>query len=241
MSLSYPSLRCSECALQLVETLCLRLLRALVAPPAPRTLLDVDARLSDLCPVDQVAGNALVPSPRLPRERLHRLLLRERALPARTPGAVTQRLAARLERLASVALQLAASFAVRAGRESGPLSDDDVRTALHAGPAPLLALLADETATAPPDPPALSHGELARALVADERRHLRALQLIVLVFRAGLLPWLSPPEVEAVFGNVCELLELAVTLLSGLEDAAEVARDAPGAAPALGACFEGEC
>lgn len=94
-----------------------------------------------------------------------------------------------------------------------------------------------------PDPSDLSkqeqsYDEVVKEFIIDEKKYLRDLHMITKVFRDRLSKHqlATVQEVELIFSNINDLIELTLTLISSLEDNLEMTEE--GKAPAVGTCFE---
>ena len=83
-----------------------------------------------------------------------------------------------------------------------------------------------------------SYDEVVKELIIAERKYLRDLHMITKVFRDLLARHhiATPAELEAIFSNINEIIELTLTLIGSLEDTLEMTEE--GKAPAVGICFE---
>lgn len=249
----YPSLGVSDAALEYVESLCLRLLALLVAPPSPLTVTDVEERVARTFPnpVDKWAlreARDTISRRRktlMPADRLHHLLLKE-VLLYKVDGSVTLFITGVIEYISADILKLAGSFVMKMTHKSGcaRITCSDIQTAMYADKVLMDMFYQEEEAasTSGAGPSAarrgsLSYSELVRELLADERHYLRDLNLIIRVFKDEVDKLLDDNKILAmIFGNIVDIYELTVTLLGNLEDACEMSQDA--STPFIGSCFE---
>jgi son of sevenless len=83
-----------------------------------------------------------------------------------------------------------------------------------------------------------TYDEVVKDLIMDEKQYLRDLNMIIKVFREILLRDSagSRREIDAIFSNVIDVMELTMTFISSLEDTLEMTEE--GNIPAIGPCFE---
>lgn len=83
-----------------------------------------------------------------------------------------------------------------------------------------------------------TYDEVVKEFIIDEKKYLRDLHMITKVFRDRLAKHhiATPYELEVIFSNINDLIELTLTLIGSLEDNLEMTEE--GKAPAVGTCFE---
>ena len=82
----------------------------------------------------------------------------------------------------------------------------------------------------------LTYEEIVKKMVLEETQYVRDLNMIIKVFRAPFARMFPrSKDLEVIFSNIIEVQECAVYLISSLEDALEMAEDAP---PRVGEIFE---
>ena len=77
-----------------------------------------------------------------------------------------------------------------------------------------------------------TYDEVVKDLIMDEKQYLRDLQMITKVFRDTLQKSCHGRDIDIVFSNINELMELTMTLISSLEDTLEMTEE--GNVPAIG-------
>ena len=83
--------------------------------------------------------------------------------------------------------------------------------------------------------PVQTYDEVVKDMILDEKQYLRDLQMITKVFREILQKDSigSIREIDHIFSNVTDVMELTVTLITSLEDTLEMTEE--GNMPAIGA------
>lgn len=83
-----------------------------------------------------------------------------------------------------------------------------------------------------------TYDEVVKEFIIDEKKYLRDLHMITKVFRDRLAKHhiATPYELEVIFSNINDLIELTLTLIGSLEDNLEMTEE--GKPPAVGTCFE---
>ncbi|KAG7295439.1 hypothetical protein JYU34_021616 [Plutella xylostella] len=253
---AHPTLRVEESALQYVESLCLRLLSMLTAPPSPLTVQDVEDRVARTFPkpIDQwtltdARENAAQKKrkPVLPIDKIHHMLHKE-VLLYKLDIAVASYITNILEFISLDILKLTGNFVKKISQKSGcdTVTCRDIKTAMCADKVLMDMFYQDPDLTASSAASkdaagkngAITYGELVRDLLTDEKQFLRDLNLIIRVFKDEIERILDNDAraVSLIFGNIVDIYELTVTLLGNLEDALEVSQDS--ASPYIGSCIE---
>jgi len=86
-----------------------------------------------------------------------------------------------------------------------------------------------------------TYDQVVKELIADEKQYLRDLHMITKVFRHIVRRHnlsVSQEEMESIFSNVMDVMELTMTLIGSLEDTLEMTEEDHGSTPAVGYCFE---
>ncbi|CAG9576883.1 unnamed protein product [Danaus chrysippus] len=254
----HPTLTADEAALEFVESLCLRLLGMLCAPPAPLSVADGEERVARSFPTPldrwalteaREAAGARRKKLLLPLDRLH-LLLQKEVLLYKIDMSVTTFMTVILEFISTDILRLAGNFVKKISQKSGyqVITCSDIKTAMCADKVLIDMFYQDSELASIAALPAfntsergrrasLSYGDLVRDLLADERTFLRDLNLMIRVFKEELEKIVDDNKViSLIFGNIVDIYELTVTLLGNLEDAMEMSQDT--LTPYIGSCFE---
>uniref|UniRef100_A0A1I8PMT3 Protein son of sevenless n=1 Tax=Stomoxys calcitrans TaxID=35570 RepID=A0A1I8PMT3_STOCA len=248
----HPRLTAKEEALLFVETLCLRILAVLCAKPLPHTVQDIEDKVRKYFPspidcwaLNEAKETLLCKKRRsvLPTERVHTLLQKD-VLQCKMDSSVTVFLVAVLEYISADILKLAGNYVRKIKHYQ--ISKADIEVAMCADkvlmdmfyqsdmksnvlPSPLPTLPVQRAST--------TYEEIVKDLINDEKQYQRDLHMIIRVFREELSKIVrNPKELEQIFSNIMDIYEVAVTLLSSLEDVVEMSQEQN--APCVGSCFE---
>jgi len=250
----HPQFTAKDDALEYVESLLIRLLANLTSKP-PLTVTDVEKRVKDTFPnpIDAWAmsdANKALKSKKnksvlvLPFDKVHSLL-KEVLHSNKLDDQVTLYLVAVLDYIAADILKLAGNYVKNMGHQV--ISCQDIKLAMCADKVLMDLFYQDEgmgnVISLDPDPSDMSkqeqsYDEVVKEFIIDEKKYLRDLHMITKVFRDRLAKHeiATTNELEAIFSNINDLIELTLTLIGSLEDNLEMAEE--GKAPAVGTCFE---
>ncbi|KAK8778665.1 hypothetical protein V5799_019991 [Amblyomma americanum] len=242
----HPTLTATEEALQYVEGLVLRLLWTLCGG-RPHSVQDVEERVCRLFPhpIDlwaiRDAQAALERGRRrsslvLPLDKIHPLL--HKVLGYRLDLQVSQYMVAVLEYIAADILKLTGNYVKNIRHVE--ITCQDCRVAMCADKVLMDMFHGEDLAAAEEESlgsrPPSSYDEEVKDLIAEERQHIRELNMIIKVFREPL-DKLFPKskDLDVIFGNVMEVYEFSVSLLGSFEDVMEMTDE--NQSPAIGSCF----
>ncbi|CAH0548825.1 unnamed protein product [Brassicogethes aeneus] len=251
----HPSLGARDDALELVESLCLKLLGMLCAS-GPHTVQDVENRVQSTFPnpIDKwalkEAQEALDNKGKkkhvllLPVDKIHKLLQNELLL-YKVDTTVTLFLVAVVEYISADILKLVGNYAKNINHLE--ITYQDVQISMKVDKALMDLFYQDEgggvgtereTPMVVPSAPrtSLTYEEIVRELIASEKAYLKELHMLIKVFREEIIKLGSDArEIELIFSNIMDIYELTYTLSGSLEDVIEIAQDQT---PYIGSCFE---
>ncbi|XP_076354021.1 son of sevenless guanine nucleotide exchange factor isoform X2 [Tachypleus tridentatus] len=245
----HPTLTAKDGALKYVESLIFRLLGMLSAAQ-PHTIQDVEERVQKTFPhpIDKWAiadaqsaiekGKKKSPLV-LPVERIHPLLQKE-VLGYKIDMQMTQYIVAVLEYISADILKLAGNY-VKNIRHS-EITCQDVKVAMCADKVLMDMFYKDEDVSLsmeeePSRRTSLTHDEVIKDLIHEEKQYIRDLSMIIKVFRDSLTPIVpTKKDLDTIFSNITEIYDVSVNLLGLFEDAVEMSDERRS--PAIGSCFE---
>nr|XP_061792120.1 son of sevenless homolog 1-like [Nerophis lumbriciformis] len=250
----HPNLVSKQEALQYIEELILLLL-SMLCQAQPRSVQDVEERVQKSFPhpIDKWAiadAQAAIEKRKrrnplaLPVDKIHPLL--KEALGYKLDHQVSVYMVAVLEYISADILKLAGNY-VRNIRHY-EISQQDIAVAMCADKVLMDMFHQDEDDVSgfplgDEEPSAngeQSYQELVRSFMADGRRFLRQLELLVKVFREPFdanAALFSQHDVDGIFSRVADVHEATAKMLGLVEDAVEMTDDG-SPHPLVGSCFE---
>ena len=251
----HPSLGAKDESLEYVEVLILKLLAMLTSKPPPQSVQDVEDRVRKTFPnpIDAWAlseAQTAVGKGRkksdlvLPVDKIHLILSKE---VLQNKLEVSLYIVAVLEYTSADILKLTGNYIKQMRRMQ--ISSEDIKVAICADKALMDIFYQGEEAHLYEDHqgggggfvrprPAQTYDEVVKDLIMCEKSYLRDLYMITKVFKQQIqkLEYAQPSEVDAIFSNISDVVEITNTLIGSLEDTLEMAED--GQATAVGPCFE---
>ncbi|XP_077528564.1 son of sevenless homolog 2-like [Haemaphysalis longicornis] len=244
----HPTLSATDEALEYVEGLVLRLLCTLCGG-RPHSVQEVEDRVKRLFPhpIDLWAireAQAATERGRkrtsivLPHEKINAPL--QKVLGYRLDTTVVQFMVAVLEYIAADILKLTGNYVKNIRHVE--ITCQDCRVAMCADKVLMDMFHGEDLAAAEEEclllggRPPVSYDEEVKDLIAEERQHIRELNMIIKVFRQPL-DRLFPRsrDLDVIFGNVLDVYEFSVSLLGSFEDVVEMTDE--NQTPAIGSCF----
>jgi len=246
----HPNITAKDESLEYVESLILKLLAMLSSKPSPQTVQDVEERVLNTFPtpidkwaiaeVKQALGKSRKKSDLILQEHKIHVTLSKEILQNKLDVALY--IVAVLEYIAADIIKLTGSYIKQMRRIQ--ISSEDVKVAICADKALMDMFYQEEVLYEERshglfrNRPAQTYDEVVRDLIMCEKSYLRDLNMITKVFRLQILKaeFAAPDEVDAIFSNITDIVELTITLISSLEDTLEMAEE--GQVTAVGPCFE---